>query len=235
MDQINQNHSTENALLAILSSAKEAGVNSLSRTELIKYLYLLDVYVAEDTSGTKWTDVSWKFFHYGPYSTDVMHSIDYLVSKSWVKEESKQIDNKDFFLYELESRGDLNISKIPNAAMSRLIQAIKTFRSNLSKLLNFVYFKTEPMMLAIPGDTLDFSSCRKFELGSVKPIPMKPLNQSKVNELREKRQQKLSKKQDQLSKLSFKGRYDEIYLQAMSTEDDHQGLEEINGRALIGF
>lgn len=232
-----QNRTPEACLLAILSLAMEADIKSLTRTELVKYLYLLDVYVAEETSGTTWTEVEWQFYHYGPYATAVASSLDGLVNKSFVQEVPIQSNTKDGFLYSLSDWKSTNsfegFDELPKGAVIKLKQAIRDFDKQLPKLLNFVYFKTEPMSVARPGEVLDFSMCRKFEISSVKPIAMKPINREKAKLLKQKHAESIAKKNEKLSQIVWGGEYDEVYFQALAEPEGHPLELGLRGRATI--
>lgn len=230
-------NSPESSLLAILSSARHAGINKLTRTELIKYLYLVDVYVAEETSGTKWTDVEWQFLHFGPFSAAVASSLDSLVAKSFIIESTVSGTNRDGNLYSIPVWKALSEESFgfPRGATLKLQQAIRKFSGDLARLLNYVYFRTEPMSAARPGETLDFSMCRKFEITSVKAIPMKSINQSRVKELRAQRQIALAQKKEKLAKIVWSGAYDDEYHRAMSTSNEPLYEAGIKGKATISI
>lgn len=227
--------SSDSCLLAILSLAKDADIKCLTKTELVKYLYLLDVYVAEETEGSKWTDIDWQFLHFGPFAPEVASSIDSLVSKSFIKEQAIQNATRDGYLYSLSDWKGVSVDGlgIPRGAVIKLKQSIRDYDKNLPKLLNYVYFKTEPMSVARPGEVLDFSMCRKFDLTAVKPIPMKVINKEKIAALRQKRAVAIARKQEKLSKIVWSGDYDEAYFQAMSDSVEPPVENGLRGTASI--
>lgn len=230
-------NSPESSFLAILSSARNAGVTKLTRTELIKYLYLLDVYVAEETSGTKWTDVEWQFLHFGPFSAGAAASLDSLVEKSFIIESIVPGIDRDGSLYSISKWKALSDDafSFPRGATMKLQQAIREYSGKLARLLNYVYFKTEPMSAARPGEVLDFSMCRKFEIASVKPLPMRAINESRAQELRVQRQIAIAKKKETLAQIVWSGECDDEYHQAMSTTKEPLYEAGIKGKARISI
>lgn len=209
------------SLLLILKLAEEAEVKSLTTTELVKYLYLLDYYHAQETSGQSFTGIEWKFLHFGPFSPTIPEALGYLVHSSQLDEKVFQSQAKDGYLYSLTNKFYLDTTDLVSRYVRlNLEKAIRDFKRDLSKLLNFVYFKTEPMIVALPNDTLDFSLCRKFDITAIKPLPMKPLNQSKVESLRERRRAAIAAKKEKLNKLVWSGLYDADYFDAMKIKDD---------------
>lgn len=213
--------SINKSLLLILNLANEADIKSLTTTELVKYLYLLDYYHAQETSGQAFTSIEWKFLHFGPYSASVPSAIEFLVNTSQINEVAIQSSTKDGYLYSLTNKfyaGSNDL--ISRYVINNLEIALRKFRGNLSGLLNFVYFKTEPMIVALPTHILDFSMCRKFDISAIKPLPLKTLDQSKINHLRDKRRSAISAKKEKLAKLVWSGKYDDEYISAMGLEED---------------
>lgn len=180
-----------NTILGILLLSKEQGSNSLLTTVLIKYLYLLDLFDAEEKSGEKtWTGLIWKFYHFGPYSAEIQPNIDKLVLKGIIsKTIVKRDDDIEPILYSLseyytpKSLKDIGLS---GYVTSRLNPIVRKYSNNLPSLLNYVYFNTLPMEEANPNDELDFSQCRKLDLDSFKPIKLTKLPKKKVEEARKK-------------------------------------------------
>lgn len=74
---------TENigqALVAILKVADDQADMGLSKTALVKFLYLLDVLVSEET-GRPWSNADWRFVHFGPFASEIDTAISGLTKK----------------------------------------------------------------------------------------------------------------------------------------------------------
>lgn len=214
------------AILAILLEAEQAGVGKLLRTTLMKYLYLLDVYMAEESQGQTWCGVTWGFHHFGPYSTALADEIDRLAELSLIQAVSGGGTTKDYFLYTV---GEWSTAKtfetlgFPSNVRIKLLNAIREFRNSLSALLDTVYFRTEPMANARPGDDLDFSECRRLSFASIKPLQMKSIDSKASVLLLKKLEERAAAKKQAISKIIWEGPYDDVY---------SQGIAELNGEPL---
>lgn len=227
------------AILSILREARDVDM-SLTRTALVKFVYLLDVLSAEESEGRTWTEWKWKFHHFGPWTAQALQSIDYLASQSLIEAEegtSRRGDN-DYCLYTLptwktvSSLEQLGVS--PDVRL-RLVQHIKNFATNIPDLLNFVYFKTEPMMDAVPGQVLDFSNCTKLKFTSIKPIVMKPIERKSIEVFRQKLTASISAKMARSHKITWEGPFDEAYFGGLAEiSDDHLPIG-ITGKAAINI
>jgi hypothetical protein len=151
-------------VLAILQEAKDLGIKTLTRTVLLKFVYLLDFYVAEETSGKKWTDFEWSFLHYGPYSVDLAQCLDLMEGAASIELEQHAKTDKEFVLYRIGERSTptpLRELGVPANAIFRLADAIRRYAYSLPELLDYVYFRTTPMLHARPRDILSFASCAR--------------------------------------------------------------------------
>lgn len=227
------------AILAILREAKDID-QRLTRTALTKFLYLLDVLYAEETGGKTWTSWVWKFHYFGPWSGQAMGAIDALVSKSFVEVEegSSKRGNKDYVLYALASwktTQSLEQLGIPSNARLRLVQLIKDYAGNLSGLLNFVYFHTEPMAEARPEQALDFAHCTKIQFASIKPLQMRPIEKKAAEAFREKLRATISEKKKQTESFPWEGLYDEIYYKGLAELEGNPLPVGISGKAKINI
>lgn len=170
-----------NTILAVLKLAQDQSVDGILKTSLVKYVYLVDVFYAEIQSGEKiWTDLPWSFYHFGPYAQPIQDCVDDLVKQGKLVDrvygDDEALDEKECHIYSLPDYGKPQSLKelgLQGYVPLRLGTAIKKFAWDLPGLLNYVYFDTTPMQTAKPGDTLDFSECRKFDLVNVKPIQLK--------------------------------------------------------------
>lgn len=182
------------AILAILLEAKQAGVGKITRTALMKYLYLLDLYMAEETLGKTWTEAVWRFHHFGPYAQSLADEIDFLASRSNIQEISGGGGtSKDYTLYTI---GEWSTAKsfealgLPRDVRMHLGEDIRQFAQDLSGLLDMVYFRTEPMRGVMPGQALSFASAQKVNFkADIKPIPIPvsdPARAAKIQALAKK-------------------------------------------------
>lgn len=205
-------------------------------TALMKYLYLLDVYMAEATEGQTWTGAQWGFLHFGPYATTLANEIDTLAQRSLIQSFSGGGTGKDYILYtvgEWSTAKSFEALGFPSEVRQKMATAIRQFANNLSDLLDMVYFRTEPMRDAKPGDALDFSGCQRLSFSSIKPLKMKPIDSNISSALLRKLQERATAKKHTISKVVWEGPYDDVYEQGIAELSDEPLEPGLRGRATI--
>lgn len=58
--------------------------SGLSKTFLIKFLYLADCLYAEENGGETFAQAEWEFLHFGPYSASLVGEVQALVNANFV-------------------------------------------------------------------------------------------------------------------------------------------------------
>lgn len=136
-----------------LSSEREI---ILTRTPLIKLLYLIDVEYYRAT-GHELTGIDWIFYKYGPYAFELEEAL----SAAGISED---VGKKDFSLEgkhgtAFRSSGPVAFPLEDALARGITQEIVREWADkNLDELLNHVYFYTEPMKYAkARGEKLDFS------------------------------------------------------------------------------
>lgn len=244
MQSINQvfmnTQKTEAIILAILSLSRSEGRTRILRTVLMKFIYLLDVYCAETNPGKEtFTNLEWKFYHYGPFSSEAAEIIDSLAKQGMLSEETIEAEfrnDKEYKLYSIpdySSPKNLSELGVPSRAKLNLSADMKR-HDTLSSLLDYVYFKTAPMINAKPGDILSFQNCEKLNISDFKPLEMKPLNKKKLAENKRKLRELIAQRKA-YSQIKFSGAYDEIYEKSMAALDDEPLAIGIKGKASLNI
>lgn len=152
------------ALIAyIVARAREREI-TLTRTRLVKLLYLLDVERIRSRREPV-TGVNWVFFHYGPYAFELIDTLEQmegseLVAQSW--------------------RGSILYRAAPGApdgedwisATRRSVDSVIARYAALGtdELLDYVYFETGPMVEAERGEPLDMSLARDDQRPPAQPL-----------------------------------------------------------------
>lgn len=147
-----------NIIKQIIKSAKEQEINAPAKTKLVKLLYLLEVEYYKHYQ-KRLTDLKWQFYHYGPYTSEIESILG-----------SPDIDEIPFALgggklgrhYDLvKEEAEVYLS----SDVKRLIDhAVKEWGDiDLNKLLDYVYFETEPMREAKRGELLDFTKIKPWK------------------------------------------------------------------------
>ena len=141
---------------ALISYVNERG-GYITKTKLLKLLYLFDVEFYR-LHGTIFTGFQWKYFHLGPWTREFDPLLESLVVKGDLTEYA--VERPDFdakFLRSAES-GDLSKS-FDNSKDVAILKAVLEVwgPSPTSEILDYVYFRTEPMEHGIRNENLDFS------------------------------------------------------------------------------
>ena len=153
-------HDVKSLVQAILTRVQERQ-GYATKTKLFKYLYLVDVEWYRQ-KGCTFTGFKWIFYHYGPWSQefDAMYA---------------ELQKTDAILVTAGNRPDLDTefvrssepveldSVIDEFAMERIVRDVTDTWADrrLNEMLDYVYFRTEPMESAEKGAPLDFTKITK--------------------------------------------------------------------------
>jgi hypothetical protein len=141
--------------LALLTSAQARGT-ALNKTKLLKLMYLADIEHFRAHRKTL-TGFTWIFFLYGPWAAEYdtliadLERHDFIEIESW---ESGGISGD-----RLKTSEDRNLEAVLESATEyyRVKHHVDTWSDrNLSELLDYVYFDTDPMRDAVSLQPLDF-------------------------------------------------------------------------------
>jgi hypothetical protein len=109
--------------------------------------------------------------------------------------------------------------------VSELKEAIRNWSDHTPRLLDYVYFHTEPMINAQPGALLDFSTATKRDL---RPLQMQRLDRNQIKRAREALKVLAEKSRRELHLLAER--------EASQLHDAHfeAGLRALDGEDLQG-
>ncbi|MGD0696935.1 MAG: hypothetical protein ABSB82_19125 [Terriglobia bacterium] len=129
----------------------------VTKTKLLKLVYLFDVEYYRANRRT-FTGFTWKFFHLGPWAREFDPVLDELVVTGVLLESQSTRPEYDTRFLRTESHHDFS----PLFANFRDEAALRTVlttwaESSTGEILDFVYFRTEPMEHGIRNAPLDFS------------------------------------------------------------------------------
>jgi uncharacterized phage-associated protein len=182
------NKNIENIRKAIVYFLKRAEEDhfSVGKVRITKLLYLLDVEYYRDNS-TIFTGFNWIYYKYGPYTAE----IDEVLSQIGIKLEEEAFTSK-------KSIKRLMVSELVSAYsvdthIENYLHRIWTAwgMESLPRLLDFVYFETEPMLDVKRGEQLDFSKVIKKEIP--RKIKWSPEKQKKLQAIGRSIREKLTK------------------------------------------
>jgi hypothetical protein len=145
----------EELILYVVGRSRDRSA-TLTRTKLVKLLYLIDVARAEGL-GQPITGLRWRFLHYGPYAPELGATLEELEDREAI------FGGKlgDAVLY----RGARDVPD-PDGWPASICMSVDRVvdewaGAELNKLLDHVYFHTTPMQGAQRGEELDFSSVER--------------------------------------------------------------------------
>jgi len=166
----------KSAILYLLKIAEEERI-PIGKVRLMKLLYLLDIEYYR-YYGKTYTGLEWTLYKYGPFAFEVEDLLD----KIEVKEEEILLEKGRVFK-QLKYEFDLREEDIKPSVKSRgiLKNLFKEWGStDLNRLLDYVYFDTEPMEGAELRRKLDFSKIilyKREERISISPDVKKKLRE----------------------------------------------------------
>lgn len=210
----------------------------LSVLRVVKFLYLVDLFYARENSGRTFTGWPWAFVHYGPYCREAMQAIDAAKRSGLIIPltfESKY-DGEEHEAY----RGYLDIGSeieesLPIFVTSPLKAAIKRWADDTPRLLDYVYFETEPMRNAHPGQRLDFSRAHRPIIE--KGVKMLSLPKDKLRMARERVDMLRLKYQKEAvaheTQIEAEPRDDEYLKVLMTLDGEPLEIEGLTGEAAI--
>jgi|SRR5579871_3055308 len=129
----------------------------VTKTKLLKLLYLFDVEFYR-VHGRIFTGLHWKFFHLGPWTIEFDPLLEELVEDNAIFEtKSIKADHETKF-YRASEPSDFGklFEKYSDQAILTTILNMWA-ESTTGEILDYVYFRTEPMEYGIRNQPLDFS------------------------------------------------------------------------------
>lgn len=237
-------------ILAVSNEDEDWKARELGPIHIIKYVYLADMYYANQNNGETYTGIQWKFHSFGPYDyaflAEIPNAVKAIGGNSRVFE--SQYD-KDGIRFSLKHTSPDEASKgLPSSFFYLLQRDIRKFGAATNDLLHYVY-TTPPMTNATPGQVLDFSSpvSMKSEEPRQEVLPMKTFKEKKrqqerLHDIRNKMALNIAaKKKKRIAPAP--PRYDEIFFNgSMELDrdishlplDDHKGVLQVNDSAWTG-
>ncbi len=206
----------------------------LSTIALVKYLYLADLFYAEETGGKTLTGLPWIFYQYGPYCTEGFRVIDDAVTHGFINAknyQSKYEVDKEYKWYSSLDENEPQLD-VPVHVWASLSSAIGRFE-DIRDLMSYVYFETAPMQQAKERAPLDFSNARKIKPEN--PIVMNKLSAKKIRKAQEILN-KIRETRTRNSVVSYAGPspvYDDSYYEFAKTLDDECEAPKLTGKLIF--
>ncbi|TAA73987.1 MAG: hypothetical protein CDV28_1459 [Candidatus Electronema aureum] len=228
---------------------EEWSFRELGPIHLIKYVYLADLYYASQNDGKTFTDLSWQFYHFGPWNPSLYSELP-----NFIREIGANIRTfesrytKDGVRYSLNDdyHHDSPCS-IPLAISSLLRRDIRNYGSATNDLLHYVY-TTPPMTNAVPGDYLNFDQIIFMHKESVATENFDNLTDREKKKRKQRVldiRKKIAKQREESKKKRVRPapRYDEVFFNGtmemnrdieLQEIENHKGLLQVNQNTWIG-
>jgi hypothetical protein len=207
----------------IIKSSKEQEIPIPAKTRLIKLLYLIEIEHYKHLQ-KRLTNLRWQFYHYGPYAPEIEH----VLGSPDIEEITFSLrDGRQGSHYDLaEDEGQNNLPP----ELKRLIDYIvKDWGEiDLNKLLDHVYFETEPMINAKRGQLLDFTTVQpwappeKTKTVRIAAKKLSALRNKYISHIKEMSQ----------SKPAFR-LPDKTYVDCLKTWDEDVSATSLSGQVII--
>ena len=192
----------------------------VTKTKLLKLLYLFDVEFYR-VHGSTFTNLQWKFFHLGPWTNEFDPLLQELMEDEAIVETKSVKADYETKFYRASEPSDFGrlFQKYSDQAILKTI--LDTWaESSTGEILDYVYFRTEPMEFGIRNQPLDFS--RIVQLPAQKYVRTSSGKSTKeIATARRHIQETLKKTGRKESQFTFTlPRYDEEYLAALEKLDN---------------
>jgi hypothetical protein len=212
----------KNLIPAVVSYLSDRGV-SVSKTKLLKLLYLLDVeYYRQHRK--LFTGFDWKFFHLGPWTREFETVLSDLLNRGVLAERPYETPEFESSLLHAEEHVDLR-DVVPEPMNALLLQRVLNDWGTRStvEILDHVYFRTEPMEHGIRNERLEFSWIpeEQPEMYRRRSSQAPPGHLAKKKREYQKRLAELADRPD----FQFtEPQYDDQYFDALNTMERMRGL-----------
>jgi hypothetical protein len=150
------NKAVEELIPAIVSYVIEHN-GYVTKTKLLKLLYLFDVEFFR-ANRKIFTGFEWKFFHLGPWTSEYEPMINSLVARGILLEQPSARSEYDTKFFRSSSHCEVSSLFSSFAEEAVLRRVLNTWGENSTgEILDYVYFRTEPMEHGIRNERLDFT------------------------------------------------------------------------------
>jgi len=227
-------------ILAV-ASRQGFGRNELRPIHFIKYVYLADLEYAKCHGGETFTGAPWRFHHFGPWAVEVFQRIEPALTA--IHAEKQILESAkfgEFIQWKLEDK-DLEEQLKPqlNWALTTTIdRAVREFGAGTEELLHNVY-TTVPMLLAAPGESLNFLPAVVTPQPIAPPSPTVALSikqqkrfKEKVEAARVEIKKRLATKREAAQTMApvRAPRYDDIFFEGLAALDEAAGAGIVAGK-----
>lgn len=208
-----------NGLIAAIVSYITEGDGYVTKTKLLKLLYLFDVEYYR-VHRTTFTGFQWKYFHLGPWTGEFDPIVNELVDQDVLIETPSSNPDYDTKFY--KTAEPVGLEQVFPAIRDEAIlkKILDTWLdSSTGEILDHVYFRTEPMEHGIRNEALDFTKILPETVPRYSRASSTP-NPKQLKALRKKFEERIVEIKATSRQFTFTPpRYDDEYLKAIEKLD----------------
>jgi hypothetical protein len=222
MGNIRMNSILQQLIPAIVSYVTDHG-GYLTKTKLLKLIYLFDVEYFRIHRRT-FSGFSWKFFHLGPWTSEFDPVVQALVEHGHLSESSSAKADYETRFYRTSEHIELEglLKSYKEEAVLREILDVWGDRTT-GEVLDYVYFRTEPMELGSRNEPLDFNKiAENFPPKYVRSTSGVTIKDLKAQRERFAKEQLLRQEDRKSGSFFTPPNYDEEFLEALAKLDQLQ-------------
>ncbi|UCH00855.1 MAG: SocA family protein [Deltaproteobacteria bacterium] len=136
--------SREEKLKTIIFSIVKRLPHNITRTKLVKLLYLIDLYYARVKSRSL-TGLTYRSYYFGPYSGEIINAINQLKGYEIEEYSNTSLDGREYYLYRPGMNPRWEVPPALEYEEERVIDQVVSEHGNksLDEILRYVY-NTEP-------------------------------------------------------------------------------------------
>lgn len=227
--------------LAVAGEAEDYKDRELGPIHLLKYVYLADLANAK-SEGKSFTEASWRFHHFGPWSAEVHNRIRPAIQavQGIERRFASQYREEDAFRWRLPGSqlAEKLEARLPWHVARAVRHAVQKHHNDTTSLLHDVY-QTVPMLKAAPGELLDLghSPTETASEEGAELVPLPTLSKTKVKKLQALVQERLKEKRQSRALVAPEPapRYDEVFARGQEWLDHQAGEPVTAQRGKIRF
>jgi hypothetical protein len=202
----------------------------VNRTALVKLIYLADV-EALRLGLPRISDLEWIFYKYGPYAFEFDRALQELVGADTDEFAGVSGVGRSFYAYRRSPYPqDADAPVEAKAVINRTLD--RWGGESLNRLLNYVYFETEPMQEAEWGKPLNLGTVQRRHgvVASVEDrarlafmgdgMPLVTLRVADLQRLKEEFRSRVSTRSADSVRPSPSPRYDEVFFEGLRAADE---------------
>jgi hypothetical protein len=213
--------STKELIKYIVGELSDRGLD-FTKTTLVKLIYIADI-EALRSGLPRISNLRWIFYKYGPYAFDFDEALRDLTGTDIDELAGFSTLGRPFFAYRRSPREEP--ARIPVEAKAVINRVLDRWGGeSLNKILNYVYFETEPMQEAEWGKPLNLDMVRRREtlvrLADLLATKASPERAEHLRRLKEEFWSRAPAPPDDFVEPLPAPRYDEVFFEGLRATDE---------------